>query len=101
MVAGAVPIERTYSLPVQILALPSELALEAVEPPTVDVTFRGPRRSLQLAPSPRFQIAIDTTLARLGRRTFAVRPQDVQYPEGVELLEIEPPKIVISVRADE
>lgn len=100
MVAGSVQIERAYNLPVQVLALPSDLVLVAVEPETVDVTFRGPRREFQLAPSHAFQISIDTALARLGRRTFTIRTQDVQYPDGLELLEIQPSKVVIKVQSN-
>jgi uncharacterized protein (TIGR00159 family) len=98
MVAGSVQIERDYSLPVQVVAIPSGLTLVAAEPDHVDVTFRGPRRTFQLSRSRTFQITIDAALARLGRRTFAIRAQDVQYPDGLELLEIQPSKIRLKIQ---
>jgi uncharacterized protein (TIGR00159 family) len=98
MIAGSVEIERTYKLPLRVVDLPPNLALVATEPGTVDVTFRGPRRAFQIAPSRMFGITIDAALARLGRRSFAIRAQDVHYPDGLELLEIRPSKVVIKVQ---
>jgi hypothetical protein len=100
MVAGSVQIERTYNLPVRVVALPSDLVLVASEPGQVDVTLRGPRRTFQLSRSSSFRITVDAALARLGRRTFTIRAQDVQYPDGLELLEIQPSKIRLTIKEE-
>ena len=98
MIAGSVEIERAYSLPVRVVDLPPDFALVATEPDSVEVTFRGPRRAFQIAPSHMFRITVDAALARLGRRSFTIRARDVQYPDGLELLDIRPSKILIKVR---
>jgi hypothetical protein len=101
VVAGSVPIEKTYELPVQVIGLPTDMVLDGVEPEKIDATFVGPRRAFQLNPTSSYGVTVDTALAHLGRRTFAVRDQDVRRPSGVELLKVEPAKVRIRVRTTE
>jgi uncharacterized protein (TIGR00159 family) len=98
MIAGSVEIERSYGLPLRVVDLPPDLVLVDIEPDSVEVTFRGPKRAFQGASSRMFRITVDVALARLGRRSFTIRARDVVHPDGLELLDIRPSKVLIKVR---
>jgi hypothetical protein len=44
------------------------------------------------------RLRVDALLVELGRRTFEVSPSQVQHPEDVEVLEVKPAQVKLSVR---
>lgn len=89
--------EVTLSVPVQITNLPTGQALESIDPETIDVTFRGLRRDLLLLRVEDVGIEIDAYLARFGRRTFTISPNEIRKPGTLSIESIEPERIKISV----
>ncbi len=97
LISGSVSIERTYQLPVRVVDVPTELELLAVRPEMVAVTFRGPSRDLRAATASDFDVTVDVALARIGQRGFAIRPEDIQRPPVLEIIEIQPGRIELTV----
>jgi uncharacterized protein (TIGR00159 family) len=96
-VPGSALDEATFPVPVVVEKIPAEYELEAVEPAEVDVTLSGPRRLLVLAGG-RCEVRVDALLARLGRRTFRVGEDDVEHPEGLEVVRVRPDSVRVSLR---
>ena len=97
-VPGSTVSEATRSIPVVIQNMPEGYVLEKIEPHWVDAKVEGPRRNLLLARAADFQLNIDASLVKLGRRTFAVSHTAVHHNTGLNILEVYPKKVRISVR---
>lgn len=91
--------EITRSVRIEVANLPRDLELESVEPAEVAVTLRGLRRNLVLAENDDLSIQVDAYLARLGRRTFALTDADLRPAGNVNVVEIIPDKVRLSLRA--
>jgi uncharacterized protein (TIGR00159 family) len=87
----------TLSVPVEVLNLPADHALEKVEPERVEVTLSGLRRDLFVANRGRVAVRVDGYLARLGRRTFQVDDAAVQKPSALTVVSVAPDRIRISI----
>lgn len=96
--AGAVRLER--EAPVVVENLPPGLVLESVDPERATVVLSGPRRSLFFGEPEEARVRIDAFLARLGRRTFALGPSQVQAPPGFEVVSVEPRQVRLSLREE-
>ena len=78
--------------------LPPGFAIESVEPTEVEVVFAGRRRDLYLArQQAKLSVHVDALLVQLGRRSFDVGPEDVQHPEGLTPLRVNPTRIKLNV----
>ena len=97
-VPGSRTVEFSYKIPVSIENLPPNLLVEEIEPPVVSATFSGPRRAFYLLNSNNIKIAIDVSMAELGRRTFNISEQNVRYPKELTLQEVSPSTLKLSVR---
>lgn len=97
-VPGAKTVEVSYNIPVAIENLPPDLQVEEIEPPMVSATFRGPRRAFYLFNSNSIKVAIDVSMAELGRRTFNISEQNIKYPKELTLHEVTPSTLKLSVR---
>lgn len=96
-VPGSRPLQRTFSVPVEVTNLPPAFVLAEVKPPAIDVTLSGLRREFYLF-TPRFlRVTIDASLASQGRRTFQVLGRDLRYPKALTLEGLEPDEIRISL----
>jgi uncharacterized protein (TIGR00159 family) len=96
-VPGSDVTDKVVEAPIRITNLPDDLELESIDPETLSVTLRGLRRDLLLPESTDLTVEIDAYLARFGRRTFAVSADDVQTPDGVSVVAVEPERIRISL----
>ncbi|MBI4527530.1 MAG: DNA integrity scanning protein DisA nucleotide-binding domain protein [Deltaproteobacteria bacterium] len=97
-VPGSKTVEVRYKIPVRVANLPPDFELQRIEPPEVNATFVGPRRSFYLFERRKLRVTIDGALAELGRRTFVVSAQNIEYPKELTLQEISPNTVKISVR---
>lgn len=96
-VPGSDLTDQTVRAEVRLANLPPELELESIEPNAVDVTLRGLRRDMVLADR-EVSVHIDAYLARLGRRTFQIDEDTVRVPEVLDVVEVSPDRVVISLR---
>jgi uncharacterized protein (TIGR00159 family) len=97
-VPGSKTVEVSYTVPVSVENLPPDLQVEDIEPPVVNATFRGPRRAFYLFNSSKIKVAIDVSMAELGRRTFMISEKNIQYPKELTLQDISPSTLRLSVR---
>jgi len=97
LVPGSERIEVTYHIPVSVDNLPSDLSLESVKPSDVQATFVGPKRAFYLFDPTKLKVTVDASLAETGRRTFRISEQNVQYPKELNLQELNPSQLQISV----
>lgn len=97
-VPGSRVAEVTYHVPVKVVNLPPDLALERVDPPEVKATFQGLRRDFYLFDEKRLQITVDGSLTKMGRRTFKISDRSLRYPKDLSLRDLSPSRVKISVK---
>ena len=95
-VPGSRKIEVTLPARVVVDRLPKEYRLEKVSPEEVEVTLSGRRRDLLLA-SGNVEARIDALLVKLGRRSFEISPAEVNRPANVDVVEIAPSRVRLTV----
>ena len=97
-VPGSTVGQVNRAIPVVVQNMPEGYVLEKVDPHLVEVKVEGPRRDLLLARAADFQLNIDASLVKLGRRTFAVTHAAVHHTTELNILEVYPDKVRLSVR---
>ena len=101
LVPGASVQEATYEVAVGVENLPGGYALEGVRPAVVDVTVKGPRRALLLAPRGRLSARmIDAGYVRFGRRTFEFGVESIRHGTDLAVVNVEPRKVRLDVRKE-
>jgi uncharacterized protein (TIGR00159 family) len=98
LVPGSRRVELSYTVPVVVHNLPTEFALDAVEPPTVRATLAGLRRTFYLFKPEGLEVTIDASLAKLGRRTFRLSADNLEFPKDLVLRDFEPSQVKLSLR---
>ena len=98
LVPGSRTAQMSYDVAVTVNNLPADLEVEEIQPPTVTVTFSGPRRAFYLFDPDRARVVVDAALADRGRRTFNIAQEDVQHPPAVTVEEVNPSVIKLSLR---
>jgi uncharacterized protein (TIGR00159 family) len=91
------PATFTYEVPVTLTNLPPEAVVESMEPTQVRVTVTGIRRTFYLFNPQSLDVAIDASLAEIGRRTFDIPDSAVNLPNNLVLQHIEPRRVKISL----
>jgi len=91
-------VEVQREVPVSVTSVPKGFAIDAIDPPRVQVTLSGRRTDLFM-PTSEPRVRLDGLQIRLGRRRFELSRNDVEVPAGIEVLAVEPPSVRISVRA--
>ena len=97
-VPGSKTVQVSYRIPVSVENLPADLRVEDIEPPTVNATFSGPRRAFYLFDARKIRVAIDASMADLGRRTFNISEQNIRYPKELTLQEVSPSTLRLSLK---
>jgi diadenylate cyclase len=97
-VPGSKTVQVSYRIPVSVENLPADLRVENIEPPMVNATFSGPRRAFYLFDARRIRVAIDASMADLGRRTFNISEQNIRYPKELTLQEVSPSTLKLSLK---
>lgn len=98
LVPGAMVAQYQRRLPVEVENLPAGYALESVEPTEVEVVLRGRRRDVYLAfQQDKLSIKVDALLVQLGRRTFEIGPDQVEHPESVTPVSVDPARVKLNV----
>ena len=97
-VPGSKTVQVSYRIPVSVENLPADLRVEDIEPPMVNATFSGPRRAFYLFDARKIRVAIDVSMADLGRRTFNISEQNIRYPKELTLTEVNPSTLRLSVK---
>lgn len=97
-VPGSKIVQATYKIPVEVRNLSPEFELQSVQPAEVEATLSGPSRPFYLFQASKLRVTVDASLADLGRRTFNISEQDVRHPKEINVEELNPSTLKISVR---
>jgi uncharacterized protein (TIGR00159 family) len=99
VVPGSTLVTTSVEAPVVVENLPSDLRIEAIDPPAVEVSLTGRRRDLLFLSPESVSVRVDAFLAKLGRRTFELDPDRVTRPRGADVASLEPGRVRIAVIA--
>lgn len=97
LVAGSLPTEKTFELPVSLSDIPPGLSVERVEPERIAVTFRGSSSEIASVRAGDVEVRVEVALAVVGQRSFSVDDEDVDRPPGLDVIRIEPRRIHLVV----
>jgi uncharacterized protein (TIGR00159 family) len=100
-VPGSGAIEMDHVAAVVVERMPAGYVLEGVDPPEVMVRLSGLRRDFYFGSGREPLVRIDALLVKLGRRTFAVTPESIDSPPGIQVLGVEPDRVRLLVRKED
>jgi hypothetical protein len=80
--------------------VPTGTTLEHVDPTPVTAILSGQRRAFYLFNPDLMDVTIDATLAKYGRRTFAVSEDQIRHPPELTVEDVEPEQVRISLRSE-
>ncbi len=101
LVPGSVVQTATYEIPVEVQNIPEGYVLANVTPPTVAVIVSGEKRNLFLIKAKELVIPLDGTLTRFGRQTYPITSAHLLLPAKVELVDVVPDQVRVSVQKTE
>lgn len=97
IVSGEQIVERALRIPLEFTNLPSQLELVGDTPNVVDVRVRGSSGALSRIAAGELVAVLDLRSARSGRRLFHLANNDVRAPFGVEVVQISPSNVSITL----
>jgi YbbR domain-containing protein len=96
-VAGEHVVERSLRVPLAVRNLPGTLEIVGDLPAAVDVRVRGSSAQLSRIDPSEVVAMLDLTNARTGSRLFHLRTDEVRVPYGIEVAQVMPPTLSLSV----
>ncbi len=84
-------------MPVGFNLLPASLAITTCNPSNVVVTLAGQRKDFGFLKASDIKLSFDLLDARPGLRTLPVTVRDLNFPEGLELEDIEPRQVQVQI----
>jgi YbbR domain-containing protein len=97
VVAGEETVERGLRVPLELQQVPSGLELLGDVPATVDVRVRGASTTLSRLGAGDVVAVVDLRTARPGHRLFALGPDQVRVPFGVEAVQVTPSAVAMAL----
>src|ERR687898_597149 len=96
-VAGEHIVERSLRVPLEFRNIPAELEIVGDPPATVDIRLRGSSSLLSRIQPGEVVAVLDLTTARAGSRLFHLRQDEVRAPFGVEVAQVVPSTLALSL----
>jgi len=96
-VSGEETVERGLRAPLELQQFPAGLEIQGEAPSTVDVRVRGTSGELSRVGPGDIVAVIDLHRARAGNRLFAMTPEQVRSPYGVEVVQVTPSTIALAL----
>jgi YbbR domain-containing protein len=96
-VAGEHIVERSLRVPLEFRNIPPQLEIVGEPPPTVDVRLRGSSSLLSRIQPGEVVAVLELTGARPGSRLFNLRTEEVRAPFGVEVAQVIPSTLALSL----
>lgn len=94
-VPGSRPATIAYPIAVKVVNLPPGYALEKVEPTEVTAVFSGLRRAFYLFDPHHIDVTVDASMAKYGRRTFAITEEQIHHPPDMTVDDVQPEEVRI------
>ncbi|MBU1641323.1 MAG: diadenylate cyclase [Proteobacteria bacterium] len=98
LVPGSVVQMKTYEVAVEVQNIPEGYDLASVTPPTVAVILAGETRNLFQVKPADLVIRLDGTLTRFGRQTFPITNAHLLLPPKVEIADVVPDQVRVTVQ---
>ena len=96
-VAGEHVVERSLRVPLAVRNLSTAIEIVGDLPDTVDVRVRGSAAQLSRLDPGEVVAMLDLTTARTGARLFHLRTDEVRVPYGIEVAQVMPPSISLTI----
>jgi len=96
-VSGEATVERGLRAPLELQQFPAGLEIQGEAPSTVDVRVRGTSGALSRVGPGDLVAVLDLQGARQGNRLFAMTPEQVRSPYGVEVVQVTPSTIALAL----
>jgi YbbR domain-containing protein len=96
-VSGEETVERGLRAPLELQQFPAGLEIQGDVPSTVDVRVRGTAGALSRVNAGEIVAVLDLHAARPASRLFAMTPEQVRSPYGVEVVQVTPSTIVLAL----
>ena len=96
-VSGEETVERGLRAPLELQQFPSGLEIQGEAPSTVDVRVRGTSGALSRVGPGDIVAVIDLHAVRAGNRLFAMTPEQVRSPYGVDVVQVTPSTIALAL----
>jgi YbbR domain-containing protein len=96
-VAGEHVVERSLRVPLAVRNLPKNLEIVGDLPESVDVRVRGSAAQLSRLDNGDMVAMLDLSTARTGSRLFHLRADEVSVPYGIDVAQVLPPTISLSL----
>ena len=96
-VAGEHVVERSLRVPLAVRNLPPNLEIVGDLPEAVDIRVRGSAAQLSRLDAGDVVAMLDLTTARTGARLFHLRADEVRVPYGIDVAQVTPPSISLSL----
>jgi diadenylate cyclase len=84
---------RTFVVPVEYTDVPSQLVVEKIDPPEVELTFAGSRRSFYFLDKDRFRISLKLSNTKEGVLRRPISRTSIDVPDGLTLETIQPNEV--------
>jgi YbbR domain-containing protein len=97
VVSGEQIVERALRIPLEFTNLPAELELVGDTPDMVDVRVRGSSGALGRVAAGELVAVLDLRTARAGRRLFHLTGEDVRSPFGIEVVQLSPSNLSVTL----
>lgn len=87
--------ERSCSIPLTVVNLPSNLVISSPLPDLVAVRLRGPFTAIRQADPTKMEAVMDLAGARPGERSYMLSADDINAPEELEVVALSPETVPI------
>jgi hypothetical protein len=95
--AGQQDFEATYQIPLELLHVPPQVAVEEPSKPSIKVTVRGLRKDSSTINPKDVHARLDLSRVQPGKRTFRILRDQVLLPnERVDIVKIEPSEVAFT-----
>lgn len=88
---------RTYMVPVTFENLPSQLLVDQSDPPEVEITYSGHRRSFYFVSVKDISVKVNLYGVRAGQVRRAITRSDISSPEGLVIENVQPNQVMVHV----
>lgn len=88
---------ESFLIPIQTAPLQSTYKISEVDPKEVKVTFLGPKRSFLFTSEKEISLMLNIPNATAGLKTVTISDSNLNFPKGLTVEKIEPPRVKIKV----
>lgn len=89
--------EKAFTVPVEYIAAPENLALRGDNPTEIKLQLTGPKSDLDKITPANLSVKIDLSQAKAGGQVFVVSKENIALPRGVKLVNANPSSIALSL----